>query len=208
MTIVASTRVANMISQQCSSSCDWKTQLRRTRAERENLTSSDDASNGVEFLRHVRSLHEDIRDQLRSGCSWCEESTTATTQQQYKQLRSALRVALCCLSIPTENRYHDEVRRIIQPESFDCWHRELLALIMNKDIDESCRLLAAQVLCNTITDCIETAFRFMNEILPAPTDTDIAKKLRNEVLSPHLTADYVHHRNKQHIIPSKIVYDL
>lgn len=181
-----------MINQQCStSSSSWSLQLKRTHTARAHLLSRDDTTDvarvaGEEFLNHVRSMNEDIRQQIAYGDSCCVETTTSTPLE-YKQLRSALRVALCCLSIPPQSQYHHEVRRTIQQESFDVWHSALLAMIMNKYVDESCRLLAAQVLCNTITDCIETASQFMNDIPPAPTDTEIADKLRHDVVLRHST---------------------
>ena len=187
---------ATMI-QQCSTLSHWNSQLRRTRAEREKFVSGVDTAivEPVEFLKHVRSLYNDVQVQLRTSCgSYVESTTTSTVQQQNRydrELQSALRVALCCVSIPPQHRHLDEIRRTIQQESFDSWHTDLLAMILNKNINESCRILAAQVLCNTITDCSQTALRFMNGIRPAPSEAVIAQQLRNEMLASLSTATTV-----------------
>ena len=189
-----------------TSSCNWSQQFKRTRTVREKLLSSNDANitfiDGTEFWNHFRSLKEDVREQISKDCSngscyvesttTTDSSTSTDTINQYNKHRLALRVALCCLSIPTGNHSHDELRRTIQQESFDSWCTALLIMIMNKDIDESCRLLAAQVLCNTITDCTPTALRFMKEIVsPAPTDVAITDKIRDVVLIHPMTSDSV-----------------
>jgi ataxin-10 len=170
-----------------SSSCNWSIQLKRSRSIREALLSSDNETiqleNGKEFLNHFRSVKESICDEVRLCCS------ANAAHHQNKQHRLALRVALCCLSIPPENHCHDELRRTVQQESYDCWNITLLTLILNKEVDESCRLLAAQVLCNTITDCPPNALHIMEKLLPAPSDGAIAQKIRNDVLFDDATTD-------------------
>jgi hypothetical protein len=156
---------------------DWNELLKKTRIVRERLIANDDENsewtvNCDDYLYHFRSIRDKIQETLLIY-------TTTTTTTTCKQLQSVLRVAICCLSIPSNKC--TELRRIVQQESYNSWHQVLFIILLNNKnhFDALSRLRTAQVLCNLITDCGDTALDLMNHVAPAPSDKEIERKLRS-----------------------------
>jgi Spinocerebellar ataxia type 10 protein domain len=157
------------LSHSSSSCCDWNVLLKELRQlKRKNINSPSPSRINFEqhFLRH-RSV---IPEQL-------------DRQEDMDRLETVLRVALCYVSFPSSLSSIDciEWRRTIQTQAFDAWHVTLLLLILDKDnVLAKCRQIAAQVLCNTITDCAETSARLMRSVTPAPSPSTITQKILSE----------------------------
>jgi Spinocerebellar ataxia type 10 protein domain len=174
-----------MMDNECSSSSitDWKMLLKKIRNMRqEMLVVSDDSENqepppSETFLTQFRSSRSSIREYLLVG---------GETMTLPESLETVLRVALCYLSIPPN--VWTELRRTIQREAYDAWHVAILRLMVRNDKEHvytKYKRTAAQVLCNSVTDCVDTATHLMNLVAPDPTPTSIV----NQILATHLHDD-------------------
>ena len=159
-----------------SSCCDWNlvlTDLRRLRRSlqlsgrrNETDTTSEPSSSVWElFMEHFHRYKDMIQVHLDRKAVDCSDS-----------LETLLRVALCYVSFPAPNECIPW-RRKIQIDAFDSWHGSLLKLLLDKeDVPTKCRQMASQILCNTITDCTDTATRLMDWIPPAPSPSTVHSK--------------------------------
>lgn len=151
---------------------DWAQLLQQSRAGRNDLVLSDEEADDIYYLQQFRSVKDVIRQQLILS--------TKESSRHRIRVRLALRVALSYLSVPPETM----IRPILQKEAFEAWHNVLLKLLsLNQSQDPKCLLIAAQVLCNAVTDCPHTAQQLLKVLPTAPTQKSIAAKLRHSAPS-------------------------
>ena len=182
---------------------DWARLVEESRALRPKLGKEKDSVSAGDslFLEHFRSHRQRIAQQLlqyqqqqqaaaavASTIRKNDSESDNVSKSVILKTRKALRLGLSYLSVAAavfDQGDDDEgafrrgvvLRRTVQEEGWNAWQDQLLGLFSTASVDHRCIQLAAQVLCNLVTDSEATACKLATKLPIVPSMEAIAAKI-------------------------------
>ncbi len=161
---------------------DWGFVVQECRHQRMHLEeSSRTKGDWVSFTELFSLYSTHIASQLSIYCqrlSAKKGSSSGGGKEVIRDTRNALRIAVSFLSIPETGS-----REVVQKNSLDIWMESVLEILSSQRGDAKCRLFAAQLLSNLVTQNANTAQTINSLVLFAPSNSQICSSLRNLVVS-------------------------
>lgn len=157
---------------------DWGLILQECRRQRMHL-EQDDVSNTdwVSFFNFLKVHLGGIGRQLSNyseSLSAKRNSSGGDGKEMIQSTRNALRIAISFLSIP-ETKCREDAQRM----ATDKWTDSILAILCSHRGDAKCRLFAAQLMCNLVTQNAYTARKVNSLVSFAPSISEISSSIRN-----------------------------
>lgn len=167
-------------SQQASD--DWGLILQECRRQRMHVDENNAAKEDWSSFMNLFSIYgTQIEKQLSSYCERLSAKKNASSgdgKELIRNTRNALRVAVSFLSIPDA-----DCREAVQNLAADNWAGKLLTILCSQRGDAKCRLFAAQLLSNLVTQNTQTARTINSLVSFAPSISDIRSSLWNMAVS-------------------------
>ncbi|GAX28342.1 hypothetical protein FisN_4Hh004 [Fistulifera solaris] len=161
---------------------DWGFVLQECRHQRMRLEeSSGTKEDWASFLDLFYQYGTHIASQLSIYCqrlSARKGSSSVDGKEVIRDTRNALRIA-----VSFNSNFEASYREVVQKNSIDIWTERVLDILSSQRGDAKCRLFAAQLLSNLVTQNAHTAQKINKLVSFAPSNSQICSSLQNVVVS-------------------------